>query len=143
MNKKPSKILKNRSEFPYGSIVTINGWNMNDFRWVNRNKAPAFLGIVQNPSHHDGIEAEEIDKEMESYVTFALSSHYKWLDTDIMNTMSGKYKDGCLHTIAFPPKVQKLIRYRGKHDPMRHFVKENAKWKFSNHTNLCLGCVPP
>ena len=86
---KRTKIVQNRREFPYGSIVSINGRDMDDYTWKDRREAPTFLGIVQNPDHHDGREAASIDLTCESYVTFVTAGHYEWLDTKLLNTLSG------------------------------------------------------
>ena len=50
---------------------------MHDARWDNRKNAPTFIGIIQDPFHHDGREAESIDETCESMVTFALAGHYE------------------------------------------------------------------
>ena len=74
-DRKRTKIVQNRREFPYGSIVSINGRDMDDYTWKDRREAPTFLGIVQNPDHHDGRETESIDFTCELYVTFVTSGH--------------------------------------------------------------------
>ena len=62
---KRSKFFENRREFPYGSVVSINGKYMNDSKWESVHDAPTFLGIVQDPYNHDGWDAEKIDEETE------------------------------------------------------------------------------
>ena len=75
---------------------------MDECRWVNRNDAPTFVGIAQNPCHHDGREAESIDEFCESMINFALAGHYEWLDTDVLNIMSGVFNDESLNMITLP-----------------------------------------
>ena len=52
--KKASKVIHNRREFPYGSIVAINSFYMDHYNWPNRNEAPTFLELVENPIRHEG-----------------------------------------------------------------------------------------
>ena len=80
---KRTKIIENRREFSYGSIVAINGRDMDEYNRKDRKEAPTFLGIVQNPER----EAESIDRTCESYVTFVTFGHYEWLDTKMLNTL--------------------------------------------------------
>ena len=58
------KIVHNRRKFPYGSIVSINGRDMDEFKQTNRLEASTFLGIIQNPDHHYGPKAEEINEDL-------------------------------------------------------------------------------
>ena len=142
-NSKRTKILQNRREFPYGSIVSINGRDMDDYTWKDRREAPTFLGIVQNPDHHDGREAASIDLTCESYVTFVTAGHYEWLDTKLSNTLSGVFDDASLNFISFPPTNDKRMRYHGPMDPLRHFEKVDGKWSFRKHKNPCFQCGSP
>ena len=58
--------------------------------------------------------------------------------------ISRKYKDECLNIICYPPEDEKPIKYRGKYDPLRHFVKGNGRWEIRNHhQNPCMGCALP
>ena len=77
------KIVHNRRKLPYGSVVSINGRDMDEFRWTNRLEAPTFWGIIKNLDHHDGLEAEEINENFESYVTFVLARYYQWMGSDM------------------------------------------------------------
>ena len=104
---KQNSILENKKEFPLECVVSINGRDMNEYRWVDRNDAPIFTGIVQDPFHHDGREAESIDESCESMVTFVLTDHYEWLDTNVLNVMSGVFNDVPLNMIAILPKDYK------------------------------------
>ena len=66
-------------EFPYGSIVSINGRDLNEFNFKNHQDAPTFYGIVENPDQWDDREAEET-QEGESFVRFLLSGEYEFFD---------------------------------------------------------------
>ena len=132
-----------KSKIPYDSAVSINGKHFDKQKWPHKHEASTSLRIIQNPYHHDGREEEEIDERLESYVTFVVSGHYEWKETDKLNTVSGKYKKNLLNIISYPPRDTKPIRYRGKTDPLRHFVKSNGKWDLRNHQNPCLGCGSP
>ena len=57
--------------------------------------------------------------------------------------MSGKYKKHLLNIISFPPRDTKPIQYRGKTDPLRHFVKGHGKWDLRNHKNPCIDYGSP
>ena len=103
---------------------------MDDSKWESVDDAPTFLGIVQDPFHHDGWDAEDIDEETESYVTFALYGHYEWDPNDMMNHSNGKFEDMYLNIIAYPPTDNKLRRNFGDKDPLRHFEKGDGKWVF-------------
>ena len=138
-----SKIMENKVEFPYGTVVSINGRNMHDARWADHNNSPTFIGIVQNPRHHDGREAESIDESCESMVTFALAGHYEWLDTELSNTMTGVFNDEFLNLISLPTNNDKKLKYRGEKDPMRNIDKENGKYVIRKHKNPCMGCGSP
>ena len=140
---KRSKIFENRSEFPYGSVVSINGMHMDGSRWDSVHDAPTFLGIVQNPYNHDGWEAENINEDTESYVTFALYGHYKWDPNDMNNHLSGKFEDTYLNIISLPPNDTKPRRNFGDKDPLRHFEKGEGEWVFKNHKNACETCGSP
>ena len=138
-----SKIIQNKVEFPYGTVVSINGRNMHDARWSDHNNSPTFIGIVQNPRHHDGREAESIDESCESMVTFALAGHYEWLDTELLNTMTGVFNDEFLNLISLPTNNDKKLKYRGEKDPMRNIDKQNGKYVIRKHKNPCMGCGSP
>ena len=69
--------MHNRKEFPYGSAVSINGRDFNHHKWPDKNETPTLLEIIQNPDHHDGREAEELNEETESFVTFFVLGHYE------------------------------------------------------------------
>ena len=138
-----TKIVHNCKEFPYGSAVSINGRDFDQHKWPDKNEAPALLRIIQNPDHHNGREAEEINEETESFVIFVVLGHYEWNDTAMLNTVSGKFNNDLLNIISYPPRDTKLIRYRGKTDPLRHFVKGHGKWDLRNHQNPCLRCGSP
>ena len=101
------------------------------------------LGIIQNPAHHDGLEAEELNEETQFFVTFVLSGHYEWNVTAMLYTVSGKFDNDLLYIIFYSPSDTKPIKYRDKTDPLRHFVKGHGKWDLPNHQNPCLGCGSP
>ena len=67
---------RNRSniklEFPYGSIVSINGFDLDNTIFPEKMHAPTIYGSVQNPLHHDDRATEEL-KEGQSFVSFVLS----------------------------------------------------------------------
>ena len=92
---------------------------------------------------HEGKEVESIDETCESYVTFNLSGHYEWLNTQILNVVSGVFNDECLSSISFPPTNTKKMKYKGERGLFRHFEKENGEWTFINHKNPCLQCASP
>ena len=134
---KHTKLVQNRQEFPYGSIVSINGHDLDEYHWTNHNEAPIFLWIVQNPGHHDGKEAKSIDETSASCVTFVTSGYHEWLDSDMLNTLSGVFNDATLNFIAFPPANNKEMRYHGAKDLMRRFENSDGKWTLRNHQNPC------
>ena len=142
-NTNRSKILQNKVEFPYGTVVSINGKDMHDARWTDRDQAPTFIGIVENPRHHDGKEAESIDEDYESMVTFALAGHYEWLDTELLNTMTGVFNDETLNLISLPTQNDKKLKYRGEKDPMRNIDKQDGKYVIRKHKNPCMACGSP
>ena len=113
----PSKIIHNHKEFSYGSAVSINGRDLGKQKWADKNETPPLLGIIQNPDHYDAREAEEIDEKLESYVTFVMSGYYEWNDTDMLNTVSGKFNNDLLNIIPYSPRDTKPIRYRGPSSP--------------------------
>ena len=115
----PSKIIHNHKEFSYGSAVSINGRDLGKQKWADKNETPPLLGIIQNPDHYDAREAEEIDEKLESYVTFVMSGYYEWNNTDMLNTVSGKFNNDLLYIISYPPMDAKPIKYRGKTDILR------------------------
>ena len=128
-----SKIVHNSKKFPYGTAVSMNGFYFDHHKWPDKNEAPTLLGIIQNPTHHDGPEAEDLDEQNQSYVTFVLSGHCEWNDTAMLNTVSGTFDNEFLYTISYPPRETKAMKYRGKTDPLRHFVKGHGKWDLRNH----------
>ena len=139
----PSKIVHNRKQFPYGTAVSMNGYYFDHTKWPKKIEAPTLLGIIQNPTHHDGPAAEELNEQNESYVTFVLSGHCEWNDTAMLNTVSGSFDNEYLYVIAYPPRDTKPIKYRGKTDPLRHFVKGHGQCDLRNHKYPCLGCGSP
>ena len=66
-----------KSKIPYDSAVSINGKHFDKQKWSHKHEAPTLLEIIQNPDHHDGREAEEIDERLESYVTYIEYSKWK------------------------------------------------------------------
>ena len=100
---------------------------MDDSKWECVHDDPPFLGIVQDPFNHDGWDAENIDQESESYVTFALYGHYKWDPNDMMDHLSGKFDDSYLNIISLPPNDTKPRRNFGDKDLLRKFEKGDGK----------------
>ena len=60
---KRTKITENWTKFPFGSVVAINGTDMDEYRWKQRNQAPIFYGVVGNPYHFDCKDAQNINKK--------------------------------------------------------------------------------
>ena len=143
LGNKRTKIVHNWTEFPYRSIIAISGLDMDEARWSDRNEAPEFYGVVGNPDHFDGNEAETIDENDEYMVTFVLNGHYKWLDSDLLNVMSYKYRNDTLQIVSYPPPNNKQSRFSGKKGPMRDFEKTDGRWTIINHRDSCLTCASP
>ena len=53
--------MENRREFPYGSVVSLNGCDMDEFSWKDKYEVRILLEIVQNPHHYNDRQAKEIN----------------------------------------------------------------------------------
>ena len=95
-------------EFPYGSIVNINGRDLDEFNFKIRQDALTFYGIIENPDHWDDKDAEET-QEGESFVIFLLVGEYEWLDKNNEHVMKGKFSHFVLTLIQYPPENMKKI----------------------------------
>jgi hypothetical protein len=140
---KRTKITENWTKFPFGSVVAINGTDMDEYRWKQRNQAPIFYGVVGNPYHFDCQVAQNINKKKESMVTFVLNGQYEWLDSDLLNVMSYKYDNRTLTIVSYPPVNPSKSRYKRDTSPMRDFQNTEGKWTIINHQDACLMCASP
>lgn len=86
-------------EFPYGSIVSINGRDLDEFKFKIRQDAPTFYGIVENP--YDDRDTEET-QEGESFVRFLLAGEYEWLDINSEHVMRGQFFRHCAVSDTIP-----------------------------------------
>ena len=89
-------------EFLIGSIVSINGKDMNSRRWLIRKDTLRFYGFVEDPSNFDTPDAVNI-KAHESYVTFVASGEYKWYNRKHSNVLQSNYDHKLLTLSANPP----------------------------------------
>ena len=131
-----------KREFPYGSIVRINGRDMDDITWKYREDAPQFYGLVENPDHYDDASVEGA-VEGESYVTFVICGEYEWIDKNNHHVMRGKYADEVLYLVAYPPQDDKKICYKNAQDPMRYFQKKGNSWTINQLPGPCYDCGCP
>ena len=80
------------SPFEVGSIVSINGCDLDGFRFRNRMTAPTFYGVVNKMTVLDDIGFGD------TKVSFVSSGQYEWMDKRNPNVMTGVWPHSKLTT---------------------------------------------
>ena len=88
-------------DFPNGSIVSINGYNLDYGRFPRKKDAPLFYGIVEDSSDHDD-HVEDLQGD-ELIVRFVVSGEYEWYDKNSPNVLVSNYKKSNLTLCRRPP----------------------------------------
>ena len=129
---------------PFGSIVSINGYELHSSTWRSREEAPTIYGIVENPGRFDTEDAQTISEE-ENFVTFVVSEQMEWIDTREMNVRREKVLRADLTLECFPPdkttnedEVQVVQPFTKWFETTRRFNK--FVWQIKTLQNPCLGC---
>ena len=55
--------MGNNEDYQEGSIVEINGVDLDRSKWTRRRDAPSFLGVIENPFHFDDEEARNLAED--------------------------------------------------------------------------------
>ena len=84
--------------FPVGSIVCINGYDLDYGKFKQKKNAPMFYGVVADPDHNSGKL-----KDDELLVTFVISEEYKWYNRNVPNALVSNYKKRYLVQCHLPP----------------------------------------
>ena len=69
-----TKVADIKLEFPHGSIVSINGRDLDFSKYKMRVDSPTFYGVVDNIKYFDDIDRIAAGQ---SYISFVLSGEYE------------------------------------------------------------------
>ena len=75
-----------------GSIVGINGYDLDYGRFKVKKNAPMFFGLVLDPNKINHAEGSDELKDDELFVKFVVSGEYEWYDKNVPNCLFGNYK---------------------------------------------------
>ena len=79
-------------DFPIGSIVGINGYDLDYGKFTTKKNAPMFYGLVENPQLHDDNDDLGLLKKDELIVKFVVSGEYEWYNKNAPNCLISNYK---------------------------------------------------
>ena len=131
-----------KDEFPFGSIVSINGYDLDYGRFTEKRNAPMFFGVVENPVNHDNADTDKLESD-ELIVRFVVSGEYEWYDKNVPNVLMSSYKKNHLSLISYPPMRRKDKDALDEVDVTRWFVKGRSGWEVRVFDNPCYGCGSP
>ena len=131
-------------DFPTGSIVGINGCDLDYGRFKVKRDAPMFYGLVEDTIMHDG-EDELVElKEDEVIVKFVVCGEYEWYDKNVPNCLVSNYKKSLL-VLCHPPPVNVVGAdlFASDDDSVRWFTKSRSGWVVKVFEDPCYGCGSP
>ena len=112
-------------EFPIGSIVSINGKDMDSGRWPTRKDAPRFHGVVKDPSNFDTPDAFDMNAH-KLYVSFVVSGEYEWYNWNSSNVLQSNYDHKFLNLLSNPPTDTVYTKLYDEYNHMRWFIKNES-----------------
>ena len=126
-------------DFPYGSIVSINGYNLDYGRFPRKVDAPLFYGVVEDPSDHDErVESDEL------IVRFVVSGEYEWYNKNSPNVLLSNYKKTYLALTRRPPTgTRDKDSLEDAVDDTRLFVEGGRGWEVRAFEDPCYSCGNP
>ena len=75
-----------------GSIVGINGCDLDYDKFKQKRNAPMFFGVVMDPKKINHPKGADDLKDDELFVKFVVSGEYEWYDKNVPNCLFGNYK---------------------------------------------------
>ena len=121
--KKTPPILKKKAikrEFPTGSIISINGRDMDYIRFKVRKNTPVFYGIVKTTRKNES--GKEIS-ETNEMISFIVSGKYEWYNKNGHNVLTSTYHTGLLTISSPPPNDSSYQHPFSEEDSLRWFTK--------------------
>ena len=129
-----------KDEFPFGSIVSINGYDLDYGRFTEKRNAPMFFGVVENPVNHDNADTDKLESD-ELIVRFVVSGEYEWYDKNVPNCLVSNYKKSVLVLCHPPPvNVSGAYLFGPDDDSARWFTNSLSGWIVKNFEDPCYGC---
>ena len=125
------------SPFEVGSIVSINGRDLDGFRFRNRMTAPTFYGVVNKMTVLDDIGFGD------TKVSFVSSGQYEWVDKRNPNVMTGVWPHSKLTAYPYPPRDQHQDEPFNELDPGRWFKRGEGGWEVKELEDVCQACASP
>ena len=129
-------------EYPYGSIVSINGYDLDNSKWPVKKDAPTFFGCVEVPGNFKCEDADNI-KDDESFISFVVSGEYEWYDKNQPNVLQSTYRHRYLTLCSHPPKNMVDTVPFGEDDFTKWFTKTLDGWRVKVFEAPCYGCGSP
>ena len=136
--------MHDECEFPVGSIVGINGYDLDYGRFKKKRDAPMFYGLVEDPSMHSG--EDEVIKlaDDEVIVKFVVCGEYEWYNKNVPNCLVSNYKESLLVLCHPPPvNVEGPDLFMSGDDSARWFKKTRTGWAVKVYEDPCYGCGSP
>jgi hypothetical protein len=126
-------------EFPFGTLVSICGSNLDPERFEWKSYPPTFYGVVQDPSHYD-LNEELEPNEDEELVEFVLAGEYKWLNKSKPNTTQKVVKTQNLTLMDYAPSTRIDRLHHTAEGYKRNFFADPGGWKIRRFKEVCDGC---
>ena len=127
-----------------GSIVGINGYDLDNGRYKVKRNAPMFFGLVMDPRKINHPEGADDLKDDELFVKFVVSGEYEWYDKNVPNCTFGNYKKSKL-VLCHPPlgNMSGSSYYEKVNDSSKWFDKTQSGWVVKVFEDPCYGCGSP
>ena len=135
----PKNTVAAKSEFPAGSIVSVNGRDM-DGRLKVRKNAPMLYGVVEVRGEDENVKYIRETNEM---ISFLVSGKYKWYNKNGHNVLTSSYHTGLLTMYSRPHNFSKDQDPFSDEDPLCWFTKMVGGWKVKCHEEPCCSYGSP
>ena len=131
-----------KPEFDLGSIVKINGRDLDPDKYEIKDDPPVFLGCVQNPFHFD--RERNLDcNPTQTLAEFIIAGEYVWDKSRTRNTVQKVVNNNLLTQIVLPPKDLTTTNINMLKDITKWFKVGPMGWEVKQFEDPCVTCGSP
>lgn len=131
-----------KPEFDIGSIVKINGRDLDPEKYEIKDDPPVFLGCVQSPLHFDQERNLDCDAT-ETLVEFIVAGEYVWQNKNTQNTVQKVVHNNSLTQVVLPPNELHNTRIESLKEINKWFKVGPMGWEIKKFEDPCVTCGSP
>ena len=140
-----NRVLTNET-LPYWSIVSIDGFYLEECSWFNTKNTPVIYGLVKNPAGFDDKKTATL-RDDQTYCTFVLSGEMEWVNESDANTLTCPVDTMDLALEQLSLKDLNIVDCEEVPDFIKWFDKSKYGnkfgWKIKYYENRRLECWRP